>query len=118
MRRSSSLACSTGRPATVSLLPPPPRGKTDAPGAPVPSRRRRTQNVKRSGCCRSAVRCAGRGAGRRDLVPALCELLDDLRAESLQVVGLAARDQALIDDDLLVDPVTTGVADVRFERGP
>src|SRR5437764_6840990 len=73
---------------------------------------------QRSGCCRSAVRCAGRGAGRRDLVPALCELLDDLRAEGLQVVGLAARDQALIDDDLLVDPVTTGVADVRFERGP
>src|SRR5205085_612550 len=48
----------------------------------------------------------------------LGELLDDLRAKGGQVVGLAARDETLVDDHLLVYPVSAGVADVRFHRWP
>src|SRR5918998_5618195 len=39
-------------------------------------------------------------------------LLDDLRAEGRQVVGVPARDQALVGDNLLVHPGAPGVADV------
>src|SRR3954471_8140876 len=62
----------------------------------------------------------GGGAGRlrHVLVPALAELLDRLRAEAGDVVGLAARDEALVDVDLLVDPGAAGVADVGLERRP
>src|SRR5829696_5666647 len=67
-------------------------------------------------------------------VLALGELLDDLRAEDRQVVGVTARDQALVGDNLLVHPGAPGVADfclegrvggqraaphhVRFDEGP
>src|SRR5215210_2845850 len=61
----------------------------------------------------------GGGAGglRHVLVPALAELLDRLRAEGGDVVGLAARHEALVDVDLLVDPRAAGVADVGPQRG-
>ena len=54
---------------------------------------------------------------RHVLVRALAELLDRLRAEGRDVVGLAAGDQALVDVDLLVDPGAAGVADVGLQRG-
>src|SRR4051812_41644858 len=62
-----------------------------------------------------------RGADRGlalPLVPALGELLDRLAAEGLQIVGLAARDQAAVDVDLLVHPFAAGVADVGLQAGP
>src|SRR5947209_4315107 len=46
-----------------------------------------------------------RGAAGLLLMLALGELLDDLRAERRQVVRLARAHQALVDDDLLVDPL-------------
>ena len=52
------------------------------------------------------------------VVLALAELLDDLGAERRQVVGLARGDQALVDDDLLVDPVRARVAQVRLHARP
>src|SRR3954447_2320473 len=51
-------------------------------------------------------------------VNALSELLHDLAAEGVEVVGLAARHQARIDVYLLVDPVPAGVADVGLEARP
>ena len=39
------------------------------------------------------------------VVLALGELLDDLGAEGLEIVGLAARHESVVDDDLLVDPL-------------
>src|SRR5205809_393645 len=52
------------------------------------------------------------------LVPTLAELLDDLLVERRQVVRLAARDETLVDHDLLVDPLAPGVADVGLEARP
>jgi hypothetical protein len=49
------------------------------------------------------------GLLRGFLVRAFGELLDDLRVESRQIVGFAARDQTRVDDDLLVDPVRARV---------
>src|SRR5215212_2743235 len=55
------------------------------------------------------------GASPLVLVLAFGELLDDLGAECWQVVGVAARDESLVDDDLLVYPVAARVADVSLE---
>src|SRR5918994_6104005 len=52
------------------------------------------------------------GALALALVPALGELLDELRAERGQVVGLARGDEAVVDVHLLVDPVRARVAQV------
>src|SRR5260370_15651701 len=49
---------------------------------------------------------------------ALCKLLDGRLAERVEVVGLAARDEALLDNDLLVDPCAAGVADVGAQARP
>src|SRR6202022_3665994 len=50
------------------------------------------------------------------------ELLDGRLAERIEVVGLAARHEALLDDDRLVDPPAAGVADIGAQapagRGP
>src|SRR3954454_22125125 len=64
-----------------------------------------------SGCGRRARRL------RHVLVLALAELLDRLRAEGGDVVGLAARDEAVVNVDLLVDPRAAGVADIGLQRG-
>src|SRR5215210_5264380 len=56
------------------------------------------------------------GAAGLIRVLALADLLDDLGAERRQVVGVAAGDEALVGDDLLVHPVAARVADVRLER--
>src|SRR5207302_2560509 len=47
-----------------------------------------------------------------------CELLDGRLAERVEVGGLAARDEALLDNDLLVDPRAPGVADVGAQARP
>jgi len=46
------------------------------------------------------------------------EQLDHLLVEGRDVVRLAARDEVVVDDDLLVDPLAAGVADVGLERRP
>jgi hypothetical protein len=51
-------------------------------------------------------------------VAAFADLLDLLRRERWDVVRLAARDQTLVYDDLLVDPVGACVADVGLQRRP
>src|SRR3954470_21849568 len=61
---------------------------------------------------------AGADAAGLALVLALAELLDDLRAEGGEVVRVAGGDEALVDDDLLVDPVRAGVAQVGLQRRP
>src|SRR5215213_2870101 len=65
---------------------------------------------------RSARRRVGRHALARVLP--LAELLDHLVVERRDVVGLATRDEPVVDDDLLVDPVAARVADVRLQRRP
>jgi len=50
-------------------------------------------------------------------VATLGELLGDLGAEGIEVVRLAAGDEALVDDDLLIDPFPAGVADVGLQGG-
>src|SRR5438105_11956779 len=62
---------------------------------------------------RSGYSVASRGRGlclRRLalLVPAFRELLDHLLVERGNVVRLAARDDTVVDDDLLVHPVAAG----------
>ena len=47
-----------------------------------------------------------------------CHDLDELRAEGRKVVGLAARDEVRVDDDLQVDPVRAGVAQVGLQGRP
>jgi len=51
-------------------------------------------------------------------VSPLAELLDHLLVERRDVVRLATRDDAVVDDDLLVDPLAAGVADVGLQRRP
>src|SRR5262249_43083947 len=51
-------------------------------------------------------------------VPALGELLDELRVERREVVGLPAGDEPVVDHDLLVHPLASRVADVGLKRGP
>src|SRR5207253_8649378 len=55
------------------------------------------------------------GLRRLLLVTAFGELLDQLLVERGYVVRLAARDEAVVDVDLLVDPVPAGVADVGLQ---
>src|SRR5437764_1356824 len=61
---------------------------------------------------------AGADAAGLRLVLALADLLDDLRAEGGQVVRVAGGDEALVDMDLLVDPVRARVDEVGLERRP
>src|SRR5687768_4326844 len=49
---------------------------------------------------------------------ALRELLDRLRAERREITGLAARDEALIHVDFLVDPFTARILDVGLQARP
>jgi hypothetical protein len=51
-------------------------------------------------------------------VHALGELLDDLRVEGIEVLGLAAADQAPVDVDFLVDPLGPGIAQVGLQARP
>src|SRR3954454_23201545 len=59
--------------------------------------------------------CPLRG-GRHVSVLTFAELLDDLLGERRDVVGVATRHEALVDVNLLVDPVAARVADVRLDR--
>src|SRR4051812_8030288 len=76
----------------------------------------------RRGNCRRDGVVSGRGRRARGLrhvlVLALAELLDRLRAEGRDVVGLAAGDEALVHVDLLVDPGAARVAHVGLQRRP
>src|SRR5829696_8385104 len=58
------------------------------------------------------------GAGRLLLVPSLADLLGHLVAEGREVVGLPARHEPVVHDDLLVDPVASRVADVGLDARP
>ena len=84
------------------------------------SRRRRRASSQRSSAAPSGLRSRsgavrGRACGS-DLVLALGELFDDLRAERREVVRVAARHQALVDDYFLVHDLAARVADVRADR--
>src|SRR5215207_2639655 len=59
--------------------------------------------------------CVALGTPRLLGVLALGDLLDDLGAERRQVVWVAARDETLVGDDLLIHPLTARVADVRLQ---
>ena len=67
---------------------------------------------------RLPVQPVGLPAASLGRVLAFGELLDNLRAERGQVVGSAAGHQALVGDDLLVDPGAAGVADVGGQGRP
>src|SRR5829696_1964674 len=56
--------------------------------------------------------------GALALVAALADLLGELVAERRQIVGPAARHEAVVDHDLLIDPVAARVADVGSQAGP
>ena len=49
---------------------------------------------------------------------ARCEHLDQLRVEGRDVVGLAARHEAAVDDDFLVDALRAGVLEVGRQQRP
>src|SRR5439155_25097923 len=76
-----------------------------SPGAAVPLRALPTRGELRA--------LAGLG-----LVPALGELLEELRVERREVIGLPTRDEAVVHDDLAIHPVGAGVAEVRLQRRP
>src|ERR1700754_3025351 len=76
-------------------------------------------------------RCSGPNRRFRTLVRALrlalcsmalptcaAEQLDRFPVECRDIIGTAARDQALVHDRFLVHPVGAGVLEVGFERGP
>ena len=78
-------------------------------------------------CWRSRVAKARAGASRRPppdrsgrqlprAVAALLDLLDDLRAEGVEIVGAAAGDDAVVGDHLLVVPAAAGVDHVGPDR--
>jgi hypothetical protein len=46
------------------------------------------------------------------------EQLDRFSVECRDIIGTAARDQALVHDRFLVHPVRAGIPEVGFERGP
>jgi hypothetical protein len=56
-----------------------------------------------------SLRVGAHGPGALTFVATLGELLDDLGAERRQIVGLAARYETLVHDDLLVDPASRSV---------
>src|SRR5690606_24751763 len=56
------------------------------------------------------------GAGRS--VPARVEALEERRGERRDVVGVAARDEVAVGDDLLVHPRRAGVGEVGADRRP
>src|SRR5579872_7182802 len=74
--------------------------------------------IARPGRQPSPARAGKASADERSFMSALGELLDDLVVEARDVVGLAARHDALVDDDLLVDPGPAGVLDVGTECRP
>src|ERR1700722_901340 len=76
-------------------------------------------------------RCSGPNPRFRTLVRALrlascgmtlptcaAEQLDRFPVECRNIIGTAARDQALVHDRFLVHPARAGIPEVGFERGP
>lgn len=51
-------------------------------------------------------------------VPAFAEFLDHLFVERGNIVWLAARYEAVVDDDFLIDPFRTGVAHIGLDGRP
>src|SRR4051794_5987344 len=96
----SSRSCRGRRPSWLRSCPSALRGGEEGSN-PAPTLREITGS---RGCAS--------GAPRLLLVLALGELLDDLGAERRKVVRVAARNQALIGDDLLVEHLGAGVAQV------
>src|SRR5919201_2617366 len=86
------------------------------PGAPARRGYPPSGGPNRAG--RRCPRSARDGRLSLALVDALADLLDRLVAERVEIVGLAAGDEAAVDVDLLVDPVPAGVADVGLEARP
>jgi MFS family permease len=93
-------------------------------GAPrLPPRARRAERAgSQPGPIAAAEQATGLCVDRRLLAPAvvhaLGELLDDLRVEGIEVVGLAAAHQPPVDVDFLVDPLGSGVAQIGLQAGP
>src|SRR5690606_6243585 len=88
---------------------------------PCASQPRRHSGSRFSWSCNSQYayppELRGVSLGALPRVYALRDLLDQLAVESRQVVGSAAGDEPLVDDDFLVDPVATRVADIGLEAG-
>src|SRR5205085_5813805 len=120
--------------AALPDLPPAGAPTVSSPPMPVLSRLRKPSSQPGPGWpCpgwlveRACRRGRGSRSGRRGLgvhrraltrVHPLAELLQHLLVERRDVVGLAARDDAVVDDDLLVDPVAAGVPDVCLQCRP
>ena len=112
--------------ATRGRAPPRPRaGPAASPRRRRRRGRRRGRGPRRRARARHAAIMRARRGGRAGAPSqrsraTLGELLDDRRAERVEVVRVAAGDQALVDDDLLVDDRAARVADVGAqarERG-
>ena len=95
------------------------RGAGRGPCSPGPS-----TDPSPSNDPKEQAKAAARASGRRRERPlrlagaGLRELLDERLGEGGQVVGVPARDQVAVDDDLLVDPGAAGVADVGPQARP
>ena len=57
-------------------------------------------------------------AGRRGARKAVIDRFQQRRVERRKIIGLPAGDQVAVDDDLLIDPLATGIADVGLHAGP
>src|SRR2546425_7317941 len=95
-------------PRGVLRIATPHRGRDKAPGA-RPGRSRDFPAALRRLCLGLCCLC---------LVATLGELFDQLLVEGGKVLRSPARDEAVFDDDLPVDPVAPSVPDVGLKRRP
>ncbi len=51
-------------------------------------------------------------------MPAFRDFLNHFPIERRNVIGLAAGDQTVVNDDLPIDPAAAGIADIRFNDRP
>ena len=141
--RSNSSSCASRRSSPSAPRPrrprPPPRtGRRPSRcggGAATPGGRSRTGETRETTRARagsSRRRACRRGPASAARATTLAAPIFSVRPECTpswnsstsfaqnagQVVRLARRDEPVVDDDLLVDPVAAGVADVGLERRP
>src|SRR5215211_3236183 len=108
----------SGAAASSSSPPPPHPAIASINAAASAAMSRGIVNIEippRTGKFKWALPACG---GGYSIVHALADLLRELGAEGGEVVGLAARHEAVLHHDLLVDPLPARVRDVGLDAGP
>ena len=84
----------------------------------------RPQHSLHGGQSRPRSSEAGKGrirpssAGRRSAGNAVIDRFQQRGVERREIIGLPAGDRIAVDDDLVIDPLATGIADVGLHAGP